>query len=102
MAEKIIGRNLTLPILSNILIEAEKGGLKISATNLEIGLVAKIRAKVEREGKIAIPGRIVGAILSQLEDGNKIVLEGKVEKKPEVKVEKKEEAKKLEVKDKKK
>jgi DNA polymerase III subunit beta len=76
-AEKIIGKNLTLPILSNILLEAEKGGLKISATNLEIGLVAKVRAKVEKEGKIAVPGRIVGGILSQLEDGNKITIEEK-------------------------
>jgi len=76
-AEKIIGRNLTLPILSNILLETEKGGLKVSATNLEIGLVAKIRAKVESAGKIAIPGRIVGGILSQLGDGSKISLEEK-------------------------
>jgi len=77
IAEKIIGKNLTLPILSNILLEAEKGGLKISSTNLEIGLVAKVRAKIEKEGKIAIPGRIIGGILSQLSDGNKITLEEK-------------------------
>lgn len=77
VAEKIIGKNLTLPILSNILLEAEKGGLKISATNLEIGLVAKVRAKIEKEGKIAIPGRIIGGVLSQLEDDGKIALEEK-------------------------
>lgn len=77
IAEKIIGKNLTLPILSNILLEAEKGGLKVSATNLEIGLVTKIRAKIEKEGKIAVPGRIIGGILSQLEDGSQITLEEK-------------------------
>lgn len=77
VAEKIIGKNLTLPILSNILIEAERGGLKVSATNLEIGLVAKIRAKIEKEGKIAVPGRIIGGILAQLEDGSQITLEEK-------------------------
>ncbi len=77
VAEKIIGKNLTLPILSNILLEAEKGGLKVSATNLEIGLVIKIRAKIEKEGKIAIPGRIMGGILAQLEDGSQITLEEK-------------------------
>jgi DNA polymerase-3 subunit beta len=76
-AEKIIGKNLTLPILSNILIGAEKGGIKISATNLEIGLITKIRAKIEKEGKIAIPGRIIGGILSQLADGNRVALEEK-------------------------
>lgn len=77
IAEKIIGKNLTLPILSNILLEAERGGLKVSATNLEIGLIAKIRAKVEKEGKIAIPGRIIGGILSQLGDDSQITLEEK-------------------------
>jgi len=76
-AEKIIGKNLTLPILSNILIEAEKGGLRVSATNLEIGLISKIRAKIEKEGKIAVPGRIVGGILTQLGDDSKITLEEK-------------------------
>jgi DNA polymerase III subunit beta len=76
-AEKIIGKNLTLPILSNILLEVEKGGIKISATNLEIGLIARIRAKIEKEGRIAIPGRIIGGILSQLSDGSKITLEEK-------------------------
>jgi len=77
IAEKIIGKNLTLPILSNILLEAEKGGLKISATNLEIGLIAKVRAKIEKEGKIAVPGRIIGGILTQLDDGSQISLEEK-------------------------
>ncbi len=77
IAEKIIGKNLALPILSNILIEAKKGGIKISATNLEIGLIAKIRAKIEKEGEVAIPGRIIGGILSQLADGGKITLEEK-------------------------
>ena len=77
IAEKIIGKNLTLPILSNILLEAERGGLKVSATNLEIGLITKIRAKTEKEGKIAVPGRIIGGILSQLEDGSQITLEEK-------------------------
>ncbi len=77
MAEKVIGKNLTLPILSNILLEAEKGGLRISATNLEIGLVVKIRAKIDEGGKVAIPGRIAGGILAQLGDDNKITLSEK-------------------------
>jgi len=77
VAEKILGKNLTLPILSNILLEAGKGGLKVSATNLEIGLIVKVRAKIEKEGKIAIPGRIIGGILSQLGDGSQITLEEK-------------------------
>ena len=77
IAEKIIGKNLSLPILSNILLEAEKSHLKVSATNLEIGVVCFIRAKIEKEGKIAVPGRIIGSYLSNLPDGLKINIEDK-------------------------
>jgi len=68
---------LTLPILSNILLEAEKGRLKISATNLEIGIICLMRAKVEKEGKIAIPGRIIGSFISSISDNEKISVETK-------------------------
>lgn len=76
-AERIIGKNLTLPILSNIHLEAKKGGLEISSTNLEIGVTCKTRAKVEREGKIAIPGRIIGGFLGQLDKEGKVIIETK-------------------------
>jgi DNA polymerase III subunit beta len=78
-AERIIGKNLTLPILSNILLEAKKGILKISATNLEIGIISKVRAKVEEEGKIAIPGKIAANFISQMLDGEKVLIEKKDE-----------------------
>ncbi|MFA5926107.1 MAG: DNA polymerase III subunit beta [Parcubacteria group bacterium] len=77
MAEKIIGKNLTLPILSNILLEAEKGRLKVSATNLEIGIVCLLRAKVEKEGKIVIPGKIIGSLVSNIADNGQISAETK-------------------------
>lgn len=77
MAEKIIGKNLTLPILSNILLEAEKGRLKVSATNLEIGIICLVRAKVEKEGKIAVPGKIIGSFISNIADNEKIAAEVK-------------------------
>ena len=37
IAEKITGKNLTLPILDNLLIEATSNFLKVSATDLEVG-----------------------------------------------------------------
>jgi DNA polymerase III subunit beta len=74
-AEKIIGKNLTLPILSNILLEAEKGRLKISATNLEIGVICFLRAKVEKEGSLAVPGRILGGFVSNISSNEKIITE---------------------------
>src|SRR4030042_4501189 len=77
VAEKIIGKNLTLPILTNILLEAEKGRLRVSATNLEIGVVCLLRAKIEKEGKIAVPGRVIGGYLSNISDQAKLNIEVK-------------------------
>lgn len=77
VAEKILGRNLTLPILSNILLGAEKGRLKVSATNLEIGVVCLLRGKIEKEGKIAVPGRVIGGYLANISDQNKLNMEVK-------------------------
>jgi len=56
--EKVASKNAALPILSNILIRTNEGRLQISATNLEIGVVSAIGAKITEEGQIAVPGRI--------------------------------------------
>ena len=46
--ERSVGKNPTLPILGNIMLETEKGLLKLSATNLEIGVISYVRARVEQ------------------------------------------------------
>lgn len=75
--ERVVGKQITLPILENILLETERGMLKVSATNLEIGVVLKIGAKIEREGKITIPARLIGSFVSNLPVGDTISLETK-------------------------
>jgi DNA polymerase-3 subunit beta len=74
--EKIVYKKNTLPILNNILFETEKGGLKLSTTNLEIGISSKLGAKIEKEGKITIPARLISNFSSNLiSDGDNISLE---------------------------
>ena len=73
--ERITGKQSTLPILSNILIEAENGRLKLSATNLEIGVVVNIGAKVEEGGKITIPAKLIGSFIHNLPSGDVLHLE---------------------------
>lgn len=55
-----------LPILLNFLIEAKDGKLSISATDLEIGIVVDVPAKIEKEGAITVPAKtfteLTGAI----------------------------------------
>ncbi len=73
--EKVAGKQLTLPILSNFLLETENGRLKISATNLEIGIIGYIGAKIENEGKIAIPAKVLSNFIHNLPSGDVLDLE---------------------------
>jgi len=75
--ERVIGKQITLPILENILLETEKGMLKVSATNLEIGVFIKIGAKIEKDGKITIPARIISNFINNLPSKETVILEAK-------------------------
>lgn len=76
IAQNIVGRNLTLPILNNLLIMTDKGRLKISSTNLEIGINVWVSSKVEKEGAITCPARILSGFVNSLPN-KKIELEEK-------------------------
>ncbi len=65
--EWVVGRQSHLPILSNILFEAENGRLRLLATNLEIGVVAELGAKVEEEGKAALPAKLLVQFVQNLD-----------------------------------
>ncbi|HPN54673.1 MAG TPA: DNA polymerase III subunit beta [Candidatus Moranbacteria bacterium] len=64
--ERVVGKQITLPILENILLQTDHGMLKISATNLEIGVFLKIGAKIEKEGEITIPARLLSSFVNNL------------------------------------
>ncbi len=67
---KIINKNSTLPILNNVLLKTEKGRLKLSSTNLEIGINCLIGGKVESEGEITVPTKLFHNFVSNLPAGN--------------------------------
>lgn len=75
IAEKISGKNLTLPVLNCILFEAKKNVLKISATNLDLGIVFEIPCKIIKEGVVAVPGSVLLSTLSHSYDGDIIIFE---------------------------
>lgn len=58
-----------LPILGNILFSTTKNKLLLSSTNLEISVVTSIGAKVENEGSLAIPARIINDLVVNLASG---------------------------------
>ena len=76
IAERIIGRNLTLPILNNILLSTEKNKLKISSTNLEIGINCWLSGKIEKEGSITVPAKLISSFINNLPN-KKILLKTK-------------------------
>lgn len=62
----IASKNSNLPILSNILIKAENKNLTFSATNLEIGITAAMRGKVESDGEFSIDAKLLSSYISLL------------------------------------
>lgn len=54
----IASKNLTLPILQNVRVEAKNGQIELITTNLEIGVRFRIRGKVEEEGEITLPAKV--------------------------------------------
>ena len=76
IVEKATGQNPTLPILSNLFLEAENSQLKISATNLEIGIVTWIPSKTEEKGEVCIQSKIISGFINNINNG-KIEIETK-------------------------
>lgn len=60
----MVGTRTTLPVLNNILLKTEKGRLKLAATDLEIGISTWIGAKVERDGAVTCPARLIAEFVS--------------------------------------
>src|SRR5574344_285946 len=58
------------PVLANILIESVgKSSLKFTATDLDLTVVANVEAQVKEEGKITLPAKKLGDIVSKISDG---------------------------------
>lgn len=66
----IVGRAVatrtTLPITQNVLIKTDQSRLKLAATNLEMAISGWIGAKVEEEGEITVPARLLTEFVSTL------------------------------------
>ena len=66
---RFISSKSQLPVLNNILIATDNGRIKLSATNLDIGLNYWIGGKIEKEGSITIPSKEVTEFVSYLNAG---------------------------------
>ncbi len=65
----ITGKSLNLPILGNVLLKAENGTLKLSATNLELAVSTSIRGMSEKDGEYTVPAKLFMDFVSLLPQG---------------------------------
>ena len=74
----VIERRQTLPVLANFLIAAQGSRVSITGTDMEVELIASIKADISREGEITVPARKMVDIVRMLPDGAdiSITLEG--------------------------
>lgn len=66
LAEKITGKNLSLPILNSVLLDASGRSLVVRATNLELGIEIVLSSRVLKTGVAAVPGAVLFNFLSSI------------------------------------
>lgn len=73
MAARAVAPRSTLPVLNNILLATDEGRLRLSATNLELGITFWIGAQIQEEGSITVPARTLTDLVTTL-PGDKVEL----------------------------
>ena len=76
----VVERRQTMPILANVLLSAKDGQLAITATDLEVELVATTELDIESPGEVTVPGRKLLDICKALPDGATIAISQSGEK----------------------
>jgi DNA polymerase sliding clamp subunit (PCNA homolog) len=71
--EKITGKDVTLPILGNILLKAEKNSLIAVATNLETGISWKLSSKTEEDGSVVLPAQTFSGMIRSFPGGSVVI-----------------------------
>ena len=64
IVSRAVSPRSTLPVLANVLVATDEGRLRLSATNLELGITCWIGAKIEEEGSTTVPARTFTDLVS--------------------------------------
>ena len=73
--QSVVERRNTIPILSNVLLQADGSGLKLTATDLDIEIVEETAAYVAQHGSTTVPAHMLYDIVRKLPDGAQLQLE---------------------------
>jgi len=69
----VVGNRATMPILQNVLIEAEGDMITLTTTNLDLGICCRIKASVSSPGRITLPVKKLVPIIRALSSADTIV-----------------------------
>ena len=73
----VVGKNVNLPILANVLIKIQDKQIALTTTNLEIAVTATVRGKVDAPGEITVPARLFADYVISLPREERVDLEFK-------------------------
>ena len=73
VVSRAVSPRSTLPVLANILIASDEGRLRLSATNLELGITCWIPARIDQEGSTTVPARTFSDLVNTL-PGEQVLL----------------------------
>ena len=72
---RVVERRNTIPILSNVLLRADEGSLRLKATDLDIEVTETIPAEITEAGSTTVPAYMIYDIVRKLSDGAQVSLE---------------------------
>jgi DNA polymerase-3 subunit beta len=75
IVSRAVSSRSTLPVLANVLLKTEDAGLKLTATNLEIGITYWVPGKVDEDGATTVPARLLTDLVNSLPAADKVELE---------------------------
>ena len=73
--QRVVERRNTIPILSNVLLSAEDGKIRLTATDLDIEIIEQVPADVATPGATTIPAHLMHDIVRKLPDGSQLEIE---------------------------
>jgi DNA polymerase-3 subunit beta len=75
VVSRAVSSRSTLPVLANVLLRTEDAGLKLTATNLEIGITYWVPGKIETDGATTVPARLLTDLVGSLPASERVDLE---------------------------
>ncbi|MBI1777712.1 MAG: DNA polymerase III subunit beta [Proteobacteria bacterium] len=72
--QSVVERRTTIPILSNVLIDARDGKVSVTATDMDIDIVEAVDAEVGRAGSVTCPAHTLHDIVRKLAEGSQVEL----------------------------